>query len=137
MSSKEDWLLISYFLISTQQPTLNPLIHVGMDEMYESAQQAKHRFLGIVEEYKICNGWNVQNWPIYCKFWIWILPNLSCLSCMSIKFALVVKPTLILLFWLFGLCLYIWLFNMCESFYAIIHKIGLYTLLLRYEREYF
>ena len=30
-------------------------IHVGMDEMYEIAQQAKHRYLGIDEI-------SVQNW---------------------------------------------------------------------------
>ena len=40
------------------------------------------------------------------------------------------------LFLLFGLCLYVQLFDMYESFYAIIHKIGLYTLPLRYEQEY-
>ena len=51
-------------------------IHVGMDEMYETAQQAKYRFLGIDEMYKICDGWNVQNRPISCGVWIWILENL-------------------------------------------------------------
>ena len=32
-----------------------PRIHVGMDEMYETARQAKNRYLGIDEI-------NVQNW---------------------------------------------------------------------------
>ena len=31
-------------------------IHVGMDEMYDIAQQAKYRFLGVDEMYKICDG---------------------------------------------------------------------------------
>ena len=30
-------------------------IHVGMDEMYETAQQAKHRIFGIDKVYKIGN----------------------------------------------------------------------------------
>lgn len=30
-----------------------------MDEMYEIAQQAKYRFLGVGEMYKIGDGWNV------------------------------------------------------------------------------
>ena len=38
------------------------------DEMYETAQQAKERFLGIDDVYKIGDGWNIQNWPIYCEF---------------------------------------------------------------------
>ena len=33
-------------------------IHVGMDEMYEVTQQAKYRFLGIDEVYKIGDEWN-------------------------------------------------------------------------------
>ena len=40
------------------------------------------------------------------------------------------------LFWLFGLCLYVWLFGVYENSYAFFHKIGLFTLLMRYEREY-
>ena len=40
------------------------------------------------------------------------------------------------LFWLFELCLYVWFFDMYESSYAILHKIGLGTLLLLYEIEY-
>ena len=40
------------------------------------------------------------------------------------------------LFWLFGLCLYVWLFGVYENSYALFHKIGLFTLLMRYEREY-
>ena len=32
-----------------------------MDEMYEIAQQAKYRFFGVSEMYKICDGLNVQN----------------------------------------------------------------------------
>ena len=33
-------------------------------------------------------------------------------------------------------CVCVYLFGMYESSYAIIHKIGLYTLSLLYEREY-
>ena len=29
---------------------------LGMDEMYEIAQQAKYIFLGVSEMYQICNG---------------------------------------------------------------------------------
>ena len=55
------------------------------------------------------NGWNVWNWSIFCKVWIWILQNLCSLSCKSINFVLVVKLTLMLLFWLFASCLwYVW-----------------------------
>ena len=32
-----------------------------MDEMYEIAQQAKYKILGIDEMYKICDGWNVPD----------------------------------------------------------------------------
>ena len=64
---------------------------------------------------QIGDGWNVRNWLIYCKVWVWILQNLRCLRCKSIKFVLVVKPTLMLLFWLFGLCLYVWLFGIYDS----------------------
>ena len=42
---------------------------------------------------------------------------------------LVVKPTLVSLFFLFGLCL-------VGCLVCMIRKIGLYTLSLRYEREY-
>ena len=35
---------------------------------------------------------------VYCKVWIWIPNNLHCLSCKSINFVLLVKPTLISLF---------------------------------------
>ena len=97
-----------------------------MDEMYEIAQQAKYMFLGgRWSVHKIGNGWNVQDWLIYCKVWIWILQNLRCLSFKSKNFLLVVKPTLVSLFWLFGLCLYVWLFGMYENSYAIIHQISL------------
>ena len=51
-------------------------------------------FLGIDEVYKIGAEWNVRNWLIYCVVWIWILQNLRCLSCKSINFVLIVKPTL-------------------------------------------
>ena len=47
---------------------------------------------------------------------------------------LLVKPTFMSLFWLFGLCLYVRLVGLYESSYAIIHKIELYTLSLRHER---
>ena len=32
-----------------------------MDEMYEIVEQAKYRYLGIDEMYKIGDGWNVLN----------------------------------------------------------------------------
>ena len=57
------------------------------------------------------------------------------LGCKSIDFVVQLKPTLMSLFWLsdcvcvFG-CL---VFGMYESLNAVSHKIGLYTLLLRYE----
>ena len=34
-----------------------------MYEMYEIAQQAKYRLLGVDEMFKTCDGWYVQNWP--------------------------------------------------------------------------
>ena len=37
-----------------------------MDEMYEIAQQANSRFLGVDKMYKICDGRNAQNRPISC-----------------------------------------------------------------------
>ena len=40
------------------------------------------------------------------------------------------KPTLMSLFWLFGLCLCVWLFGIYQSSYAISHKIGLNELSL-------
>ena len=46
------------------------------------------------------------------------------------------KATSVSLFWLLGLCLYVWLFGEYENSYAFFHKIGLFTLSLRYEREY-
>ena len=59
--------------------------------------------------------WNVWNWSIYCEIWIWILQKLRYISCKSKNFVLAVKPTLISLFWLFGLCLFGWLFGMYDS----------------------
>ena len=47
---------------------------------------------------QIGDGWNVGNQLIYCEIWIWILQNLRCLSCKSINFVLVVKPTLMSFF---------------------------------------
>ena len=54
------------------------------------------------------DGWNVRNclnmiFLNLVKIWIWILQNLRCLGCKSKNFVLVVKPTLMSLFWLFGL----------------------------------
>ena len=72
----------------------------GVDEMYEN-----DRFIAKFE----------------CEY------SRICLSCKSINFALAVKPTMMSLFWLFGLCLSVWFFGIYESSYAIIHKIGLYT----------
>ena len=107
-----------------------------MDEMYEIAQQAKYRFFGVSEMYKICDGLNVQNRLISFKVSISILQNLHCLGFKSINFLLLVKSMLISLFWLFVLGVFVWLFGMYESSYTIIHKIGLNTLLLQYERKY-
>ena len=100
--------------------------------MFEIAQQTKYRFLGVSEMYKIWDEWNVWNRSSFCSVWIWILQNLRCLSCKSTNFVLLVKSTLISFFWLFGLCLSFLLLGMYESSYSII---GLYTLLLRYERD--
>ena len=99
-----------------------------MDEMYEIPQQAKYRVLGIDEVYKISDGWNVRNWLIYCKVWIWILQNFLCLICINLLS--VVKLTLMSLFRLFGLCLFVWLFGIYQNSYAIIHRIGLFTLVV-------
>ena len=68
---------------------------------------------------KIGDGWNVRNclnmnFLKLVKIWIWILQNLRCLSCKSTNFVLVVKPTLMSLFWLFGLCLFGLLFAMYD-----------------------
>ena len=56
---------------------------------------------------QIGDGWSVRNWSIYCEIWISILRNLRCLRYKSINFVLMVKPTLMSLFWLFGLCLFV------------------------------
>ena len=68
---------------------------------------------------EIGDGWNVRfflnmNFLKLVKIWIWILQNLRCLSCKSTNFVLVVKPTLMSLFWLFGLCLFGLLFAMYD-----------------------
>ena len=68
---------------------------------------------------QIGDGWNVRNclnmnFLKLVKIWIWILQNLRCLSCKSTNFVLVVKPTLMSLFWLFGLCLFGLLFAMYD-----------------------
>ena len=60
---------------------------------------------------QIGDGWHVWNWLNMnflklVKIWIWILQNLYCLSCKSTNLVLVVKPTLMPLFWMFGLCLF-------------------------------
>ena len=44
-----------------------------------------------------------------------------------VNLVLVLKPTLMSLFLLFGLCLHVRLFDMYESSYAIIQKIGLHS----------
>ena len=59
-----------------------------------------------------------------------------CIISVVRAFLLVVKPTLMWLFWLFELCFYVWLFGVYENSYAIFHKIGLFTLSLKCEREY-
>ena len=48
-------------------------VFLGMDEIYEIAQQAKYRFLGVSEMYQICDGWNMRNRPISYRVWIWIV----------------------------------------------------------------
>ena len=68
---------------------------------------------------QIGDGWNVRdclnmNFLKLVKIWIWILQNLRCLSCKSTNFVLVVKPRLMSLFWLFGLCLFGLLFAMYD-----------------------
>ena len=68
---------------------------------------------------QIGDGWNVRNclnmnFLNLVEIWIWILQNLRCLSCKSTNFVLVVKPTLMSLFWLFGLCLFGLLFAMYD-----------------------
>ena len=78
-----------------------------MDEMYEIGQ------VFAVFEYE------------YCRICV-------ASSCKSTNFVLLVKSTLISFFWLFGLCVCVLLLGMYESSYSII---GLYTLLLRYERD--
>ena len=84
-----------------------------MDEMYEIGQ--------FLAEFKY----------EYCRICV-----VSVVSCKSINFVLIVKSTLMSLFWLFGLCVCVYLFGMYESSYAIIHKIGLHALLLPYGKEY-
>ena len=69
---------------------------------------------------QIGNGWNVRNclnmnFLKLVEIWIWILQNLRCPSSKSTNFGLVVKPTLMSLFWLFGLCLFGLLFAMYDS----------------------
>ena len=51
----------SYQLLLSIYYTVGQRIHVGMDEMYETAQKAKHKFCGIDEMQKICAGWNARN----------------------------------------------------------------------------
>ena len=90
-----------------------------MDEMYEIVHQATYRFFGIDEMYKLMMDkmyeivwiWIFWNW---LKFEYELLQNLRFLSCKSTNFVLVVKPTLISLFWLFGLCLFGFLFPMYD-----------------------
>ena len=57
---------------------------------------------------QIGDGWNIQKWLStnllkLVQIWLWILQNLHCLNYKSTTFVLVVKPTLMSLFWLFGL----------------------------------
>ena len=71
---------------------------------------------------QIGDGRNVRNYLNMnilklVNIWIWILQNLRCLSCKSTNFVLVVKPTLMSLFWLFGLFVwfvvcYVWLIKL-------------------------
>ena len=39
-----------------------------MGEMYEIAQQAKYRFLGVSEMYKFCGGWNDEIGQFLAEF---------------------------------------------------------------------
>ena len=56
------------------------------------------------------DGVNVRNWSIYCKILVWILQNLHCLTCKSINFVVVVKPTLMSFFGCSGcvFVIYVW-----------------------------
>ena len=69
---------------------------------------------------QIGDGWNVRNclnmnFLKLVETWKWILQNLRCLSCKSKNFVLVVKPTLMSLFWLLGLYLFGMLFALYDS----------------------
>ena len=77
---------------------------------------------------QIGDGWNVPYWLNMnflklVEMWVWILQNLRFLSCKSTSFVLVVEPTLMLLFWLFGLCLFGLLFGMYDSKNWVVHVI--------------
>ena len=61
---------------------------------------------------QIGDAWNVQNWLIYCKIWIWILQNLRCLSYNSCHKLCVSGEThldvVVLVVRLVFLCLVVW-----------------------------
>ena len=80
-----------------------------MDEMYEIVHPTTHRFLGIEEVHKLMMDEMDKTGNL--------LRNLD------------MKPVLLSLFWLLVLCL-------IGCLVCMIQKIGLYTLSLRYEREY-
>ena len=55
-----------------------------MYEMYETAQQAKYRFLGVDEMYKNCDGWNVRNRPIFMRSLNMNTAEFGCSSCVCV-----------------------------------------------------
>ena len=127
----KNWLIILPLPLHSVRKLVTGSCRDGWDERIWSASQVQ-MLLSIVNLYKIGDGWNVRNRPIYCRVWILTLKNLHCLSCKSINFVLLTHINVV--FWLFRLCVCVWLFSMYESSYAIIHKIRLFTLSLRYER---
>ena len=86
-----------------------------MDEIYEIVHPATCRFFGIDEVYKLVINemYEIGRFMVnLLRNLLSILQNLRCLSCKSINFVLVVKPTLMSLFWFFEWCLFVWLFGL-------------------------
>ena len=44
------------------------------------------QIFGVNEIFNIGDGWNVQNWLIYCKLWMLIIQNLRCRGSKNINF---------------------------------------------------
>ena len=86
-----------------------------MDEINEIVHQATCRFFGIDEVYKLVMNEMYEIGRFIAnslRNLLRILQNLRCLSFKSINFVLVVKPTLMSLFWFFKWCLFVWLFDL-------------------------